>query len=79
MESGLFLDVIVRESSVVFKLLSSEDESLLIWGDSLFVLNLGLYVVDGIGGLNVEGDGLSGKGLDEDLHSSSESENKVKG
>ena len=68
MECGLLLDVVVREGSAVFELLSSEDESLLIWGDSLLVLDLGLDVLDGVGGLHIKSDGLSGQSLDEDLH-----------
>ena len=79
MECGLFLDVVVWESSALFELLSSEDESLLIWWDTFFVLDLGLDVFDGISWLDIEGDGLSSKGLDEDLHSTSESEHQVKG
>ena len=39
-ESGLFLDVVIRESSSIFELLSGEDESLLIWGNTFFILNL---------------------------------------
>ena len=39
MESGFLLDVVIGESSVVFELLSSENESLLIRGNSFFVLN----------------------------------------
>lgn len=35
----------------------------------LLVLDLGLYVIDGVGGLHLEGDGLAGKSLHEDLHS----------
>ena len=31
-------------------------------------LDLGLDIVDGIGGFDLEGDGLTRKGLDEDLH-----------
>ena len=31
-------------------------------------LNLGLHVLNGVRGLNLEGDGLPGQGLDEDLH-----------
>jgi hypothetical protein len=46
-------------------LLSSEDQSLLVRGNSLLVLNLGLNIVDGIGGLDLKGDGLARKGLDE--------------
>ena len=79
MESGLLLDVVVTEGSAVFKLLSSEDESLLIGGNSFLVLDLGLDVFDGVRWLNVEGDGLSGEGLDEDLHTTSQSENQVEG
>ncbi len=40
MESGLLLDVVVRKSAAILKLLSSEDKSLLIWGDSFLVLDL---------------------------------------
>ena len=73
MKSGLFLDVVVREGSVVFELLSGEDESLLIGGDTFLVLDLGLDVFDGVGGFDIKGDGLASQGLDEDLHSSSKS------
>ena len=51
----------------------------MVRGDSLFVLDLGLDVLNGVAGLNLKGDGLSGQGLHEDLHSTSESEDKVKG
>ena len=33
------------------------------------VLDLSLDVVDGVGGLHLEGDGLSSEGFDENLHS----------
>lgn len=68
MEGGLLLDVVVRQSSAVLKLLSSENQTLLIRGDSLLVLNLGLDVIDSVRGLDIEGDGLTREGLDEDLH-----------
>ena len=79
MESGLLLDVVVTEGSAVFELLSGEDESLLIGWDAFLVLDLGLDVLDGVRWLNVEGDGLTGEGLDEDLHTTSKSENQVEG
>ena len=79
MESGLLLDVVVREGSAVLELLSSEDKSLLIWWDSLLVLDLGLNILDGVSWLNVKGDGLTSQGLDEDLHTTSKSEDQVKG
>ena len=68
MESGLLLDVVVSEGSAVLKLLTSEDEPLLIRWDSLLVLDFGLDVLNGVGWLDIEGDGLSGQGFDEDLH-----------
>ena len=76
-ESGLLLDVVVRKSSAILELLSSEDESLLIGGDALLVLDLGLDVLNSVRRLNIEGDGLAGEGLGEDLHTSTESEHEV--
>ena len=74
MKGGFLLDVVVSEGSSVFELFSSEDKSLLIWGDSFFVLDLGFDVLDGVWWLNIKGDGLTSEGLDKDLHSTSESE-----
>merc|ERR1712121_349229 len=79
MESTFLLDVVVREGSSIFKLLSSKDQSLLVWWDSLLVLDLGLDVLDGIRGFNLQGNGLASQGLDKDLHTSSQSENKMQG
>ena len=56
MKSGFLLDVVVGEGATVFKLFSSEDQSLLIRRDTFLVLNLGLDVVDGVGRLDFEGD-----------------------
>merc|ERR1711892_1600231 len=53
MESAFLLDVVVRESSSVLQLLSSKNEPLLVWRDSFFVLNLGLDILNAIGGLNL--------------------------
>ena len=69
MESGLLLDVVVREGSAVLELLTSEDESLLVWWDTFLVLDLSLDILDGVSWLDVKSDGLSGKGLNKDLHS----------
>jgi hypothetical protein len=77
MESGLLLDVVVGEGSAVLELLSSEDKSLLIWRDTFLILDLGLDVLDGVCWLNIKSDGLSGKGLDEDLHTTSKSEDQM--
>merc|ERR550517_1326739 len=77
MESALFLDVVIREGSSIFKLLSSKDQPLLIWWDSFLVLDLSLDILNGIRRLNLESNGLASQGLDEDLHTSSQSENKM--
>merc|ERR1712038_2239584 len=77
MESTLLLDVVVGESSSVLKLFSGEDQPLLIWGDSLLILDLSLDVLDGVRWFDLEGDGLASQGLDEDLHASPESENQM--
>ena len=66
-ESGLLLDIVVPECSSVLELLSSEDETLLIRGDSLLILDLSLDAVDCVTLVDVEGDGLSCEGLHEDL------------
>merc|ERR1719265_1954073 len=79
MESGLLLDVVVLKGAAILELLTGEDESLLVWGDSFFVLDLGLHVLNGVGLLNIEGDGLAGEGLDEDLHTTAESEDEMEG
>ena len=47
---------------------SREDKALLVSRNTFVVLNLVLNIVDGVGGLNLESDGLAGEGLDEDLH-----------
>jgi hypothetical protein len=59
------LDVVIRKSASILKLLSGEDQSLLVRGNSLLVLDLGLDIVDRIGGLDLKGDGFARKGLDE--------------
>ena len=78
MESGLLLDVVVAKGSSVLELLTSKDEALLIGGDALLVLDLGLDVLNGVRRLNIEGDGLASQSLDEDLHATAKSEDQVK-
>merc|ERR1711899_345961 len=77
MESGLLLDVVVGESPSILELLSSEDQPLLVWGNAFLVLDLGLDILNAVRGLDLEGDGLAGESLDEDLHTSPESEHKM--
>merc|ERR1712224_118241 len=72
MKSRLLLNVIVRERTTIFQLLACEDQALLVRGDALFVLDLGLHVVNRVGSLHVQGDGLAGQNLHEDLHTSTQ-------
>ena len=60
-----FLDIIIRQRTPILQLLAGEDQTLLVGGDALFVLYLRLYVVDGVGGLDFEGDGFAREGFDE--------------
>merc|ERR1711988_837813 len=79
MEGRLLLDVVVRKSSAILQLLASEDQPLLIRGDTFLVLDLGLDVLNAVRGLDLEGGGLPSQSLDEDLHTSPEPEDEVKG
>ena len=72
------MDIVIREGSAVLELLSSEDESLLVWRDTFLILDLGLDVLDGVCWLNIKSDGLTSEGLDEDLHTTSKSEDEMK-
>ena len=47
-KSRFLLDVVVRQSPAVLELLTSKDETLLVWGNALLVLDLRLHVVDGV-------------------------------
>lgn len=62
MKGRLLLDVVVRESSTILKLLSGEDETLLIRGNALLILDLGFDIVDRVRRLDLKGDGLARKG-----------------
>ena len=53
------MDVVVGKGAAILELLAGEDQALLVRWDSLLVLNLGLDIVDGVGRLNLEGDGLA--------------------
>ena len=61
----LFLDVVVSECVVVWKLLTVEDKALLVGKDAFLVLDLSHDVIARV---NVELDCLSGQSLDKDRH-----------
>merc|ERR1712156_1346390 len=76
-KSGFLLDVVVGKCSSIFQLLSSKDETLLIWWDSFLVLDFSLNIFDGIRCFNFERDGFSCQSFDEDLHSTSQTKNQM--
>ena len=77
MECGLLLNVVVRKGTTIFELLTSEDETLLVRRNTLLVLNLSLDVVDRVGRLHLKGDRLTSQGLDEDLHTTAETQDYI--
>merc|ERR1712012_1164283 len=79
MEGGLLLDVVIRKSSSVLELLTSEDKSLLIRRDTFLVLDLSFDVLNGVRWLDIEGDSLTSESLNKDLHTTSESEDEMEG
>ena len=76
MKGRFLLDIVVRQSTAVFQLLASKDQTLLIRWNPLFVLNLGLDIIDSVRGFDIKGDGLTREGLDEDLHGERETKQR---
>ena len=68
MECRLLLNIVVRKSLAILKLLAREDQALLIRRDALLVLNLLLNILNAIARLNIQRDRLASKSLDENLH-----------
>jgi hypothetical protein len=62
------MDLLVAQGATVFELLAGEDQALLVGRDALLVLDLGLDIIDGVRGLDLESDGLASESLNEDLH-----------
>merc|ERR1711875_141938 len=48
MESRLLLDVVIGQSTTIFKLLAGENQTLLVGGNALLILNLGFHIFDGV-------------------------------
>jgi hypothetical protein len=58
-QCALLLDVVIRQSAAILKLLASKDQTLLVRWDALLVLNLLLHVVNSVRWLNIKSDGLA--------------------
>ncbi|KFP25550.1 hypothetical protein N325_10899, partial [Colius striatus] len=77
MESGLLLDVVVGQGASIFQLLPGKDQPLLVRGNAFLVLDLGLHILNGVTGLDFQGDGLASQGLHKDLHPTPQAQHKM--
>jgi len=77
MQSGLLLNVVVREGATIFKLFASKDQPLLVWGNAFFVLDFSLDIFNCIRWFYLKGNGLASQGLHKDLHTASQTENQM--
>ena len=68
MKCGLLLDVVVGQGAVVLQLPAGEDEAHVLAWDALLLVDLGLQVVDGVRGSDIQCDGLAIGGRHEELH-----------
>ena len=59
MKSRFLLNIVIGERATILQLFAGEDQALLIWGNSLLILNLSLDVLNCVRGLHIERDGLS--------------------
>lgn len=66
-QSRFLLNIVIGQRSAVFQLLSGKNQTLLIRGNALLVLDLRLNVFDGVGWLHVQRDCLTREGLNKDL------------
>merc|ERR1712061_86488 len=72
-KSRFLLDIVVRKSTTILKLLPCENQSLLIRWNAFLVLDLGLHIRYRVRRLHVKSDCLSRESLHKDLHASSQS------
>jgi hypothetical protein len=56
-DGGLLLDVVIREPGTRAEPRSVDDETLVSDGNAFHLLDLGHDLIDGVGGLDLEGDG----------------------
>lgn len=68
MKGGLLLDVIIRKSTTVFKLLLGDDQMLLVGRDPFLVLDRTLLIMSRRRRFDLESDSFTGERLDEYLH-----------
>merc|ERR1711972_518680 len=78
MKRRFLLDVVIRKRAAVLKLLTGEDQTLLVWWDALLILDLSLNVVYCVASFDVQRDRLTRQSLHEDLHATAEPQHQMK-
>ena len=76
-ESRFLLDVVIGKGATILELLSGEDQSLLVRGDTFLVLDFLFHGLDGVGGLDLKGNSLSRQSFYENLHTTTKTEDQV--
>ncbi|KAA3467502.1 Glucose-repressible alcohol dehydrogenase transcriptional effector CCR4 [Gossypium australe] len=79
MEGRLLLNVVVCKCPAILKLLTRENQPLLVWRDTFLVLDFGLDIVNSVGALNFQGDSFPGKSLHKNLHTTTKTKHQVEG
>jgi len=78
MKSRFFLNIIIRESSSIFKLFTSKDKTLLIGRYAFLILDLCFDIFNCIRWFNFQCDSFTCQSLNKYLHSSSKAKDKMK-
>jgi len=79
MEGALLLDIVVRKSATILKLLACKNQALLVRRNSLLILDLRFDIIDRVARLDFQGNCLTRQSLHEDLHPSSQSQHEMEG
>ena len=78
MESRIVPYIVITQSATVLQLLAIENQALLVMGNAFLVLELLFHVLDGVRGVDIEGDVLVCECLDNNLHRAQRSKCRVR-
>ena len=77
MQDVLLLKVVVREGAPILELFAGKDQRLMVGRSPFLLLDLGFDIVDRVGRLDFQSDGLAGQRLDEDLHATPQTKDEM--
>ena len=78
MQGRFLLDIVITQRTAILQLFPGKDKTLLIRWNTFFVLNFRLHIINRIGWFDIQRDRFTGESFDKDLHSSAQTENKMK-